>query len=149
MYLCIYFYATAGFFKHFDILSGRRVTTPCHSFWQRTPKNFRALCVKPNFHISQWDCLWAFYTKQHWIIIFKSYHCIIFTVVIPSFHPKRQVIRAKRTDKLLFTSLLIFRNGLLEIFKKLFLKIKKLINRSSSVLLAPITCLLGGKKIDN
>ena len=65
------------------------------------------------------------------------------------FPPKRQVIRAKRTDKLLFTSLLIFRNGLLEIFKKLFLKIKKLINRSSSVLLAPITCLLGGKKIDN
>ena len=117
MYLCIYFYATAGFSKHFDILSGRRVTTPCHSFWQRTPKNFRALCVKPNFHFSQWDCLWAFYTKQHWIIIFKSYHCIIFTVVIPSFHPKRQVIRAKQTDKLLFTNLLILRNGLLEIFK--------------------------------
>ena len=65
------------------------------------------------------------------------------------FPPKRQVIRANRTDKLLFSSLLIFRNSSLEIFKQLFQKTKRLINRSSSIFLAPITCLLGGKKIDN
>ena len=38
------------------------------------------------------------------------------------FPPKRQVIRAKRTDKLLFTSLLILSNGLLEISSNYFSK---------------------------
>ena len=63
------------------------------------------------------------------------------------FPPMRPVIEAKRTGKLLITSLLILRNGLLEISKRPFLKIKRLVIRSLPVLLVPITGLLGGKKV--
>ena len=63
------------------------------------------------------------------------------------FPPRRPVIEAKRTGKLLITGLLILRNGLLEISKRPFLKIKRLVIRSLPVLLVPITGLLGGKKI--
>ena len=63
------------------------------------------------------------------------------------FPPRRPVIGAKRTGKLLITSLLILRNGLLEISKGPFLKIKRMVIRSLPVPLVPITGLLGGKKI--